>query len=69
MSVKVSPKFQVVIPEAVRNALGLVAGTQVDVITKGRVAYLVPLSTLSEIQAILAGKLNQKNLRDKKDRL
>jgi AbrB family looped-hinge helix DNA binding protein len=69
MTVKVSSKYQVVIPEPVRTALGLHAGSQVDVIAKGRIAYLVPVPTLASLQKALAGKLDGgKALRDKKDR-
>lgn len=68
MTVKVSPKYQVVIPEAVRNALGLRAGSKVEVIAKGKVAFLVPLQELDELKGELAGKLNSKSLRDKRDR-
>ena len=68
MSVKISPKYQVVIPEAVREALGLRAGSKVDVIAKGKVAFLVPVPELSEVQQDLKGKLNAVGLRDKKDR-
>lgn len=65
---KVSPKFQVVIPEAVRTALGLKAGSKVDVIAKGKVAFLVPVQDLDALKSELGGHLDQKNLRDKKDR-
>ena len=68
MTVKVSPKYQVVIPEEVRTALGIRAGSKVDVIAKGKVAYLVPVQTLEHVQAELAKQLNPKGLRDKKDR-
>jgi AbrB family looped-hinge helix DNA binding protein len=68
MTVKVSPKYQVVIPEAVRTALGIRAGSQIEVIAKGKIAYLVPVSTLEDLQTELAGSLNQKKLREKKDR-
>lgn len=68
MSVKVSPKFQVVIPEEVRKSLGIRAGTQVDVIAKGGIAYIVPVKSLEEVQSMLSGKLDHKDLRDKKDR-
>ena len=68
MAVKVSPKYQVVIPEDVRNALGIVAGSKVEVIAKGGVAYLVPVSEMADLQAQLAGMLDQKGLRVKKDR-
>jgi AbrB family looped-hinge helix DNA binding protein len=68
MTVKVSPKFQVVIPEAVRKALGIRAGSKVEVIAKGKVAYLVPVPELEDLQAELKGKLDQEKLRDKRDR-
>ena len=68
MTVKVSPKFQVVIPEAVRTQLKLAAGSLVEVIAKGGVAYLVPLRSIEENQAQLAGRLDRKKLREKKDR-
>ena len=69
MTVKVSSKYQVVIPQQVRQSLGLAAGSQVDVIVKGKIAYIVPVQSLKDIQKALAGKLDQKELRDKKDRL
>ena len=67
-TVKVSSKYQVVIPETVRHALNIKPGMQVDVIVKGRVAYLVPVADLKGLKKELSGKLDQENLRDKKDR-
>lgn len=67
--VKVSPKYQVVITKDVRKALGLKAGSYIDVIVKGKVAYLVPVKPIEVIQKELAGKLDMKGLRDKKDRI
>ena len=68
MSLRVSPKFQVVIPQTVRSSLGLQAGTYVDVIVKGRVAYIVPIPSIKELQRRLATRLDQRALRHKKDR-
>ena len=68
MSVKVSPKFQVVIPTEVREALTIVPGLQVDVIAKGQIAYIVPVRPLKLIKEKLKGKLSQLSLREKKDR-
>lgn len=71
MSVKVSSKYQVVIPEDVRARLNIEPGTEVDVIAKGGIAYLVPVKELKELQSELNGKLSATdipNLRDKKDR-
>ena len=68
MSVKVSSKYQVVIPDSVRESLGLKPGSMVEVIAKGKVAYLVPVPDLEDVQDSLRGSLHQKALRDKKDR-
>jgi AbrB family looped-hinge helix DNA binding protein len=68
MTVKVSSKYQVVIPEKVREALGIRAGTTVEVIAKGRVAYIVPVLDVDAIQESLSGKLDRKSLREKRDR-
>ena len=64
----ISPKFQVVIPEAVRVAIGITPGSRMEVIAKGKVAYLVPVPDGAELQDALAGKLDQAKVRDKKDR-
>lgn len=69
MTVKVSSKYQVVIPEEVRTALGLKAGSKVEVIAKGKVAYLVPVPSLEAVKQSLKGRLDQVRIRDKKDRL
>jgi AbrB family looped-hinge helix DNA binding protein len=75
MTVKVSPKYQVVIPEAVRQSLNIRPGMEVSVIAKGNIAYIVPVQSLDEIQKSLNAGLSdtekreiQKSLRDKKDR-
>lgn len=71
MTVKVSPKYQVVIPEEVRKSLNIKPGMQVSVIAKGGVAYIVPIRNLKDVQDKLAGKFSSaevKNLREKKDR-
>jgi len=46
MTVKVSPKYQVVIPEEVRNALGIKAGSKVEVVAKGGLLILFPFLIL-----------------------
>jgi len=68
MAVTVSRKYQVVIPEAVRNALGIKPGTKIEVIAKGKVAYLVLVPRHGVLQRELAGKLSRKNFREKRDR-
>jgi AbrB family looped-hinge helix DNA binding protein len=71
MVVKVSPKYQVVIPEAARKALNLKPGTQVDVIVKGGIAYLVPVKSFADIRKNIDAKLTHRDrttLREKRDR-
>lgn len=68
MTVKVSPKYQVVIPEDVRTALGIKPGAQIDVIAKGKIAYLVPVPKMDDLKKDLKD-LNQRDIRDKRDRL
>jgi AbrB family looped-hinge helix DNA binding protein len=71
MSVKVSSKYQVVIPEKVRQSLGLRPGTEVDVIAKGGIAYIVPVKPLSALSENLKGylsKTDSSSVREKKDR-
>jgi AbrB family looped-hinge helix DNA binding protein len=75
MTVKVSPKYQVVIPEEIRRSLNIKPGMQIDVIAKGGVAYLVPVKSVKEIQKILISRITpeekgeiQRTLREKKDR-
>ena len=71
MSVKVSSKYQVVIPEAVREALNIKPGLEVDVIAKGGVAYIVPIRSVAKLATALKGKLTSadlKQLREKSDR-
>ena len=75
MSVKVSPKYQVVIPEEVRRSLNLKPGMQVSVIAKGGIAYIVPVKSLEDVQSAIGNKMSaeekraaQKLLREKNDR-
>lgn len=62
MAVKISSKYQVVIPEKVRSLLGLQPGTQVDVIAKGGVAYIVPIPSIEDLKESFEGKLSKKTM-------
>ena len=68
MSVKVSSKYQVVIPETVRAALNLKPGTQVEVIAKGGIAYLIPVRNLSSVREAIAPYFTDKDRRDYRDK-
>ncbi len=54
-TVKVSPKYQVVIPLKVRRALGLQPGEKLQVIRYGDRIELIPLRPLREIRGFLRG--------------
>lgn len=53
--VKISPKFQVVIPKNVREPLGLEVGQQLQVVSYRDRIELVPLRPISEMRGFLEG--------------
>ena len=63
----VSPKFQVVIPKAVRREIGLKSGQVVQVISKGGVITMVPDEPLERMRGFVKG-MKTSALREKKDR-
>ena len=54
-AVTVSPKFQVVIPLAVRQALGLVPGVRLHVMQFADRIELIPVRTAKSLRGSLAG--------------
>lgn len=54
-SVTVSPKFQVVIPKAVRESMGIVSGQKIQVLTYGNRIELIPIQPISELKGFLSG--------------
>jgi AbrB family looped-hinge helix DNA binding protein len=54
-AVKLSPKFQVVIPRAVRDRLHLVAGQRMQVIAYGNRIELIPEQKLEAMRGFLRG--------------
>jgi len=67
-NVKVSSKYQIVIPKGIRKRLNIRPGQEIGVIEKGGIAYLVPLKSLDELQGI-AKDARIEGFREKKDRL
>ena len=53
--VKISPKFRVVIPKAVRDSLGLRAGQRLQVVVHGGRIELVPAPEIGKMRGFLAG--------------
>jgi AbrB family looped-hinge helix DNA binding protein len=67
-TVTISPKFQVVIPKAIRERLGLVPGQKVQAIAVGDRIEFLPVRPVSELRGVLRG-LDTRVLRDESDRL
>ena len=53
--VTISPKFQVVIPKAIREKLSLSPGQRVQVIAHGNRIELIPLRPMKEMRGFLKG--------------
>ena len=54
-SSKISPKYQVVIPKSVREALELKPGQMVQVIAHGDRIEMIPVRPITEMRGFLAG--------------
>ncbi|MBT0653135.1 AbrB/MazE/SpoVT family DNA-binding domain-containing protein [Geomobilimonas luticola] len=54
-AVKISPKFQVVIPRDVREKLRLVAGQTMQVVAYGNRIELIPEREITEMRGFLKG--------------
>jgi len=65
--VKLSPKFQVVIPRDVREKLDLKPGQKIVVIEKGGVLHLIPQKPIKEMRGFVKG-IDTSKLRDEEDR-
>ncbi len=65
--VKVSSKYQIVIPREVRDALGIYKGQTVSVIPVGNVIEVVPDQDISGMEGIFP-ELTLDSIRDESDR-
>jgi AbrB family looped-hinge helix DNA binding protein len=54
-TVTISPKFQIVIPKAIRERLGLTAGQKVQAIVYGDRIELIPLQPARQMRGFLKG--------------
>jgi AbrB family looped-hinge helix DNA binding protein len=55
VAVTVSSKFQVVIPKEIREALGIVSGQKIQMLTYGDRIELVPVKPMREMRGFLKG--------------
>ena len=56
--VTVSPKYQVVIPLAIRKALGLKPGERLEVREEDGVVQLIPIKPIAELRGIVGDLAN-----------
>ena len=54
-TVKVSSKYQVVIPKEIRDDIGLEVGTQLEIITYGNRIELVPIVPMKKLKGAFKG--------------
>lgn len=54
-AVKISPKFQVVIPKAIRSELHLVPGQKMQALTYGNRIELIPEQDMARMRGFLKG--------------
>ncbi len=54
-AVTVSPKFQVVIPKDIREAMGIYSGQKVQILTYQNRIELIPLKPMKEMRGFLKG--------------
>ncbi len=54
-AVTISPKFQVVIPKRLRNALKLLPGQKVQMVVYDNRIEMIPLRKISEMKGFLKG--------------
>ena len=67
-AVKLSSKFQLAIPKAIREELDLKAGQQFTLITKGNMSELVPILSSKEARGSFKD-CNPNDYRDRQDRI
>ena len=54
-TVTISPRFQVVIPKAIREELGLLPGQKLQAIVYGERIELIPVRPIKEMRGFLKG--------------
>ncbi len=67
-TVKVSPKYQVVIPREVREKMRLKRGQEMVVVVKGGIVSFIPSRPLGELKGFIKG-IKKEGIREKKDRI
>jgi len=67
-AVTVSPKFQVVIPQKVRERVGIKPGERMMVMEKENVIYLIRIGDIKSAKGFLGKVISTKGIRDEVER-
>jgi AbrB family looped-hinge helix DNA binding protein len=67
-AIRVSPKYQVVIPKDVRKKIPIRSGQEVSVIAKNGIIYILPRVPIRKLKGTLSG-IPKTGFREKRDRL
>ena len=67
-TVTVSPKFQVVIPQSVRERMGLKPGERMVAIDRGNTIYFTRVGDIKDAKGFLGKRISSKGLRDESER-
>jgi len=54
-AVTVSPKFQIVIPKAVRDSVGIVSGQKIQMLTYRNRIELIPIKPMNKMRGFVQG--------------
>lgn len=70
ISAKLSSKYQLAIPKAIRQSLNLKAGQQFSLVTIGNVIELVPISSIKDARGSFSehGSYDSNDYRDRQER-
>ncbi len=66
-TVKVSPKYQVVIPKSIRESFGLMSGEKMQIIAYDNRIELIPIGPMKKLKGFLKGIST--NVNREKDRI
>ena len=67
-TLRLSPKYQVVIPAQIRKKLKLRAGQEMVVIEKDGIIRIIPVKSLKEVKGFVKG-ITTKDLREEGERI
>ncbi|MHC6204156.1 AbrB/MazE/SpoVT family DNA-binding domain-containing protein [Breznakiellaceae bacterium SP9] len=67
-TVILSSKYQIVIPKEIRNAIGLTAGTHLEIMVYNNRIELIPLIPIQKMKGIFKG-MDTSFVRDEEDRV